>query len=152
MQKRRAAPPSSASGIAPPPPAPVANWNGFYLGANGGWGWTDVSAAIVPFGNASIADFGAVDLGSNARGGVFGGQLGYSWQFSPNWVLGFEGDFDGAGISGTNSVVTSQHLFLLHPVPNIDDPCRHIAADPRIDSRTVDRPRTDANHSFHTTI
>jgi outer membrane immunogenic protein len=41
---------------------------------------------------------------------VFGGQLGYNWQVSPNWVLGFEGDFDGAGITGTGAAVTTSGL------------------------------------------
>jgi outer membrane immunogenic protein len=95
----------------PPPPAPIANWNGFYLGANGGWGWTDVNAGIAAVGAASIVDFGAVDLSSHARGAVFGGQLGYNWQLSPNWVLGFEGDFDGAGITGTSAVVKTSGLL-----------------------------------------
>ena len=69
---------------APPmaPYVPAPNWTGFYIGVNGGWGWTN----------------------DNIDGAVFGGQIGYNWQMS-NWVLGIEGDFDGAGISGTRQSV-----------------------------------------------
>jgi outer membrane immunogenic protein len=88
----------------------VANWNGFYLGFNGGWAWSNFDATIAPVGAAALSDFGVVGLGHHADGAVFGGQLGYNWQFSPNWVIGFEGDFDGSGISGTSAVVVPSGL------------------------------------------
>src|SRR5262245_47192254 len=76
------------------PRMPVAvgyNWTGFYIGANGGYGW----------GTSSWRDdpaLGATDLGSHAiRGGMLGGQVGYNAQFS-NWVLGIEADLDWASI------------------------------------------------------
>jgi hypothetical protein len=40
---------------APLPPAPT--WTGFYIGANGGWGWANVNATMSPFG-AALGDFG----------------------------------------------------------------------------------------------
>lgn len=59
------------------PPAPVFNWTGFYIGVHGGYAWGD-------------ADLNGV---SAEPEGAFGGvQLGYNWQFSPNWVFGIETD------------------------------------------------------------
>src|SRR5215469_13920178 len=52
------------------PPAPVApppyNWSGFYLGANGGGGW-------------SSSHWDSVGS-TNGSGGVFGGTAGLNWQ------------------------------------------------------------------------
>jgi outer membrane immunogenic protein len=77
----------------PPQPvyvAPVYNWTGFYAGANGGYGW----------GNTNWSA-----LGSNfdTSGGLFGGQLGYNWQFG-QFVYGLEGDIDWSDIHGNSFV------------------------------------------------
>jgi outer membrane immunogenic protein len=63
-------------------PAPVAiyNWTGFYVGAHGGWAWTD-KRWFLP-GTGEVANYGA----NGALGGL---QAGYNWQ-SGNWVLGAE--------------------------------------------------------------
>ena len=83
---------------APPLAAPVQSWTGLYIGANGGWGWSNINATVSPFGPAALADFGTQTIGgNNANGAVFGGQIGYNWQFAPLWVLGIEGDVDGGG-------------------------------------------------------
>jgi outer membrane immunogenic protein len=79
-------------------PAVVApTWTGFYLGFNGGWGWSNTSANITPFGPVA-ASFGGGSFSRNADGAIFGGQLGYNYQ-TGNWVWGVEGDFDGASIN-----------------------------------------------------
>lgn len=75
---------------APPPPVYVAapTWSGFYIGVNGGYGWTANDGPLVP------------------EGGFGGGQIGYNWQglfgYSP-WVIGIEADLQGAGISDSAS-------------------------------------------------
>ena len=67
--------------------APVYSWTGFYVGAHvggafgGSDGFTTTNAGIVGSNNSSTF------LG--------GGQAGYNYQFSPNWVLGIEGDISG---------------------------------------------------------
>jgi outer membrane immunogenic protein len=48
-------------------------------------------------------DFTDQGLHSSVNGGVYGGQLGYNWQLN-NWVLGVEGDFDGAAMSGRQQI------------------------------------------------
>jgi outer membrane immunogenic protein len=42
---------------------------------------------------------------SNSASGVIGGgQIGYNWQFSGNWLLGVETDFQGAHLKSSSTV------------------------------------------------
>ena len=83
---------------APPPvvAAPIYDWTGFYIGANGGWGDSRNCWGIVPLAGATIADGCA-----SRSGGVFGGQFGYRWQ-AGQFVFGVEGQGDWANLSGSN--------------------------------------------------
>src|SRR5262249_54451845 len=88
---------------APPPvtvPAQVYSWTGFYIGGHAGAGWSgdnDQSVAVP----GAIAP---VTLGGNSDAGfVGGGQLGYNWQFAPNWLVGIEGDVSWADISNSGA-------------------------------------------------
>jgi outer membrane immunogenic protein len=92
---------------APPMAAPVAvyNWTGFYIGANVGGGWDHIN-----YSNSSSGTFaGAPSTPSsfsgsrNLSGALGGGQIGFNYQFSPNWVLGIEADGDAADLSGSNN-------------------------------------------------
>ena len=86
-------------------PAPIAvamyNWSGFYVGVNGGGGWSrkcwDINSffgvAVVP----SVAE-GCHD----ASGGTVGGQVGYRWQASA-WVFGLEAQGNWADFNGSNA-------------------------------------------------
>jgi outer membrane immunogenic protein len=94
----------------PPPPTSGCTWCGFYIGANGGWGWSHVTASEAPFGVEAISQISPQSLGTGLNGGVFGGQIGYNWQ-TANWVAGIEGDFDGASINGVNQVIFPNILF-----------------------------------------
>jgi outer membrane immunogenic protein len=69
--------------------APVYNWTGFYLGANGGGGWGH------SFWNNSTT-------GINLSGGQAGGTVGYNQQLG-SIVFGVEGDGDWSGFKGTNT-------------------------------------------------
>lgn len=77
----------------PPPedyysPAPVSNWQGLYVGINGGLGFASFGA-------------GSDTLIGNANGGLIGGTVGFNFVPAPNLVVGVEGDFDFAGIKAS---------------------------------------------------
>lgn len=79
---------------APPMVAPVFDWSGFYIGANGGWAtqrncWTSTTGILGPEGC------------SDADGGTAGGQIGYRWQ-SASWVFGLEAQGNWADLRGSN--------------------------------------------------
>jgi outer membrane immunogenic protein len=106
----------AAIGAAPAfaaPPSGVFNWTGPYGGIEGGGAW----------GHSSQTDDGLPpsppppppppppttcvddDCGSGSfavDGGFIGGTLGYNWQTGP-WVLGIEGDYSWANITGSSS-------------------------------------------------
>jgi outer membrane immunogenic protein len=72
-------------------PAMVAsayNWSGLYIGLNGGYGWGRESW---------IDNTGAPSVSLSPKGGVFGGQIGYRWQWN-QLVLGVEGTWDWASV------------------------------------------------------
>jgi len=73
------------------------NWTGFYIGANVGAAW-ERSTLTDNFFNVSF---------SNDRSGfIAGGQIGYNWQLSPQFVVGVEWMFDGTDLkSDTTTVV-----------------------------------------------
>ena len=94
--------PASAADMAvkarPPAPvlAPIYDWTGFYIGANGGWAqsrncWDFVDPVL----GVTFAE------GCHERsGGVVGGQIGYRWQAN-QWVFGLEAQGDWADLSHT---------------------------------------------------
>src|SRR5436189_2536375 len=82
--------------MAAPVMAPVWNWNGFYIGINGGYSWgkagRDITFRDAVTGLPVVAVAGTGTGGDhNLNGGLFGGQIGYNWQTS-NWVFGLETD------------------------------------------------------------
>ena len=94
------------------PPAP--SWTGFYIGANGGAG-TGTTQSNVNVGGATVTTLGTITtlgvtgltlpLSSYSLTGFLGGvQAGYNWQTGP-FVLGIEGDFDGATFQGSTSCI-----------------------------------------------
>jgi len=81
-----------------PPPAPPFNWTGPYIGGGIGYGWgeksfADQSDLFLVGSNTGLSD--------NIRGFLGGGQIGWNYQFTPVWVIGIEGDFYLADISGS---------------------------------------------------
>lgn len=85
---------------APPMAAPVASvysWTGFYIGGHVGYGWGHTS-------NDSYTTAGVFldNTTSDPSGAFGGGQIGYNWQVSPNWLIGIEADGSVSDIKGTS--------------------------------------------------
>jgi len=84
-------------------PAPVAaapevfNWTGFYVGVHGGVAAGDFKYPL----SINSGDFSTSgELKQDASGGFGGAQVGYNWQFNPNWVVGVEADIAAASYEG----------------------------------------------------
>jgi outer membrane immunogenic protein len=92
-------------------PAPVWNWTGFYIGAHAGYGFgSDDSVDTTGQAPGNIANVlgGArpASVTLDRDGFIGGGQIGYNWQFAPNWLLGIEADISYTDIRETTNVVT----------------------------------------------
>lgn len=89
---------------------PGYDWSGFYIGLNGGYSW----------GNASNTIGTTVPLATGSQhmdGWVFGGQVGYNWQYGKSWVFGLEGDIDATGQRGTALFGPSTTVVTVVPAP-----------------------------------
>lgn len=74
----------------------VGMWTGYYAGVNGGYSASWTSEPVMFNGSVAVA--------ANPSGGVLGGQVGYNWQMTPEWVFGVETDLDWANVFGSQSV------------------------------------------------
>jgi len=78
-------------------PVLMYDWSGFYVGLNGGGGWSRKCwDFITPAGT-----FVAADGCHDATGGTIGGQIGYRWQ-AASWVFGLEAQGNWADLHGRN--------------------------------------------------
>jgi len=76
-------------------PVPVYDWSGFYIGANGGGGWTDDCRDLVAPNTNFLGCY-------TAMGATVGGQIGYRMQMQ-QWVFGLEAQGNWADISGAGA-------------------------------------------------
>lgn len=93
--------------------API-GWTGAYVGAQVGGRWSDATWTTTAYGNPIMPAIAIPRIASgnpanfDAATVRAGGYAGYNWQFSPQWVIGIEGDIawgnsskSRAGIPGT---------------------------------------------------
>jgi outer membrane immunogenic protein len=78
-----------------------ANWSGFYVGINGGYG----------FGKSSWSGGGVSTGDFDVKGAMAGGTLGYNFQ-TGTWVWGLEGDIDWSGMKGSSLGVETKNDWL----------------------------------------
>jgi outer membrane immunogenic protein len=108
-----------------PVKAPVAvySWTGFYVGANGGYGWRDRSVSFSPNDPVAADSFGGLtgtalpNTSFKTSGGLGGIQLGYNWQLNRVWVGGLEADLDVSDIKGSGTSSNIINGFLLGALP-----------------------------------
>ena len=83
-------------------PVPVFSWTGCFIGAHGGWGWgkKDVTEVGLTRGFTSPVNPVSNSGGIDTSGAIFGGQIGCDYQFAGNFVVGIQGDFAGARLTG----------------------------------------------------
>jgi outer membrane immunogenic protein len=97
---------SQTATAAPPTPVAVAlSWTGFYAGGNLGYGWGDASSdlsSLQPWATRTLFTMNG-SYGTHFDGIVGGVQLGYNWQFLPNWVIGFEADWQASDQNGNST-------------------------------------------------
>jgi outer membrane immunogenic protein len=98
-------------------PLMVSSWTGWYIGATAGYGWSNqgvdehvtstfcntnlIGCAPNQFSNALAAAIPS-HLSTNPKGFIGGGEFGYNHQLG-QFVLGFEADFSGADIKGSDT-------------------------------------------------
>jgi outer membrane immunogenic protein len=100
---------------------PVYDWTGFYLGISGGYSRGNASNAYTITGFAPVA--GSTEM----NGGVFGGQAGFNWQATRNFVVGLEADLQGTWQNGTDNppaVTTCPAAFCTTNVIGVDQKLR----------------------------
>jgi outer membrane immunogenic protein len=95
--------------VGTPAPAPVpvyvplSDWNGFYVGISGGYGFGE--SPFVPTGSLT-----GVKVPNNSvkhNGGIAGGQIGFNYQWPNRFVLGAVADLSWAGFKGNVCVDTT---------------------------------------------
>ncbi len=92
-----------------PAPAPVATWDGFYLGGSVGWEQSSTNGTATCFTTIGQCPDPAfpVDASSphtfSTSGARVGGYFGINWQVAPTWLVGVEAD---VGFSDQTSTVT----------------------------------------------
>ena len=92
----------------PPPvvaPVPAYDWSGFYIGGNIGGAWDSSTST-----NRAL-DGTFVSSGSGNNSGVIGGgQIGYTFMASPNFLLGREADVEGSSRTGSVASIDGSNI------------------------------------------
>jgi outer membrane immunogenic protein len=111
----------------------VSDWTGFYIGFHGGYGWGRPGIADLDLNDSNPNVFETTPLHApNLKGSVFGGHVGYNWQWGQRGVVGLEIDYSAARIQRTQ--VADGPGDIIGPLPRDDDP---FPVPEHIDTRTL---------------
>jgi outer membrane immunogenic protein len=84
-------------------PTPAYDWTGLYIGGHFGAGWSEVQdTALTVFPSSAVFPVGTPFSQLNKSGFLGGVQAGFNWRIS-NWVIGVEGDYSWADLTGSES-------------------------------------------------
>ena len=83
---------------APAMMAAVSNWTGFYIGGDAGYAFDGSSSGLT----TNIAGLLPLSYEAKLKGGFGGGFVGYNYQ-KQQFVVGIEGDWQGASVRGTSA-------------------------------------------------
>jgi outer membrane immunogenic protein len=88
----------------PPAPAPVPpTWTGFYFGGNIGGAWSRNGQSEGQLFSGTTAASPLLPFDTNGTNAIGGLQIGYNWQFVPQWVVGIEGDWSWTNLTGSQT-------------------------------------------------
>jgi opacity protein-like surface antigen len=106
------------SPVKAPVVAAAHNWTGFYMGASAGAGFARSTMSI----DTSVGGVPET-IRPDPRGGgmIGGGQIGYNWQFNPQWVGGIEGTLDLSNLNGAKECNPLPLRSPLTPIPPFGD-------------------------------
>ena len=109
----------------PPPPPPPPLWTGFYIGVNAGYEWsasqsndlltTPVFGTLLGAFAPPLALAATANSSLQSSGFIGGGQVGYNYQLTPNFVAGIEADLDG--IAGANRSSSLTNVSIIGGLP-----------------------------------
>jgi outer membrane immunogenic protein len=92
------------------PSAQAADWTGFYMRAQAGYGW---QSSFVSYATPLAAFQANIDNGhypqvtSDSAGPMGGLHAGYNFQFARQWFAGFEADISASAMRGTDRLLNS---------------------------------------------
>jgi outer membrane immunogenic protein len=84
---------------------PAFSWTGFYVGADGGYGWGNSSGTLADAAGAAVAPYSY-----GANGPIAGGFVGGNYQIN-QFVLGVEADWQWADLTGNSGALPSGHTM-----------------------------------------
>jgi opacity protein-like surface antigen len=97
-------------------PAPAYDWSGFYLGGHVGGAWEQRN--IAQFSTVTGASEGSASGNESSVAG--GGQIGFNYALSPNWIIGFEADVSATDLEGTGTGVNLRGVVVSQYANKID--------------------------------
>ena len=92
-----------------PPAPPPFSWTGFYIGGHGGCAQTRSDYAQGPFTDSDPGAGSSFSIDTANGGGCYGGvQVGYNYQFAPNWMVGVEADGSWGSIKSNTQLLETE--------------------------------------------